>query len=201
MATDVSICSNACIMLGFDPIASLDPPDNTPRAEKSANLYPQVRDWLLRSHPWNCAVRRVILPPEAAAPEFDWSYKFAQPSDWLRTLQVGQDGAPQDYQHESGFFLCDDNALYLRYVWQNTNAATYDSMLVHMLTLAMRAILAYPLTKSTSMMTECVGELAAELKRARSVDGQDNPPDTLGDFPLLMARAGAGTNVTSFFTR
>lgn len=185
MATDVSICSNALLLLGDIPIASLNPPDPTDAGTLCGNLYPQVRDWVLRQHSWNCAVKRVILAPDVAPPAFDYSFQFSIPDDWMRTLQVGQRDEGVDYQQEGRKILCDESVFYLVYVFKNTTEATYDSLLVQTLTIAMKAALAYPITKSTSMMEACMQELQGVLKQARSVDGLDNPPDTFGDFRLF----------------
>lgn len=92
MSSAVQICSNALLMLGQKPINSLaeDPTQATSERElAAANLYPQVRNAVLRAHPWNCATRRVKLTPDSATPAFSWSYQFLKPGDWLRTLQVG----------------------------------------------------------------------------------------------------------------
>lgn len=188
MATDVSICSNALLLLGDKPLASLTPPDDTDAGTLCANLYPQVRQLILRSHDWNCARKRVILAPDVTPPAFGYSYYFSLPDDWLRTLQVGRDaGDPVDYQPEGRKLACDDAVFYLVYVFNNKVEATFDSMLVHMLTLAMKAALAYPITKSTSMAKLCMDELNFALKQARAVDGADAPAETLGDFRLLSA--------------
>jgi hypothetical protein len=190
VSTDVSICSNALLLLGDDPISSLTPAtpaDATDAVTLCSNLYPQIRDWMLRQHPWNCAVKRVILAPDAAPPAFDYTYQFSLPDDWLRTLQVGQLNEGTEYQMEGRKILCDEAVFYLVYVFRNIVEGTYDTMLTHMMTLAMKAALAYPITKSTSMAQMCMAELQAELKKARSVDGIDNPPDTLGDFRLFSA--------------
>jgi len=186
MATKVSICSNALLMLGAQTINAMD--DDSDRAQLASNLYDQVRDALLRSHPWNSATKRVILAPTTTAPAFDYAYAFNLPGDWLRTLQVGEDGDALDYVTESGQILCDDDALPLRYIWRNDNEATWDSMLVHAMGLAMQAHMAYAITKSTTMRDSCSAELMNYLKAARSTDGMDDPPQTLGDFPLLASR-------------
>jgi hypothetical protein len=49
MATDVSICSNALLMLGDGPISDFTTVND--RTRLCANLFPQVRDAVLRSHP------------------------------------------------------------------------------------------------------------------------------------------------------
>jgi hypothetical protein len=187
VATDVSICSNALLLLGDRPISTLSPPEDSDAGTLTANLYPQVRDWVLRAHPWNCAVKRVVLAPDVAPPAFDYTHQFSIPDDWLRTLQCGRRDDPVDYQMEGRKILCDDAAFYLVYVFKNTVEATFDSMLVQVLTLAMKAALAYPITKSASMAELSLAELKDALKQARAVDGTDNPPDTLGDFRLFSA--------------
>lgn len=195
MATDVSICSNALLMLGDNAISSLAPTDPTQATDAvtlCANLYPQVREWVLRKHSWNCAVKRVVLSPDVLTPVeqanvFDYTYRFSIPDDWLRTLQVGQKDQGVDYQMEGRKFLCDEAVFYLVYVFNNKVESTFDSLLVEVLTMYMKAALAYPITKSTSMRDSCLLELERVLKMARSVDGLDNPPDTLGDFRLFSA--------------
>lgn len=195
MATDVSICSNALLMLGDRAISSLTPSDPTQATDAvtlCANIYPQVRDSVLRAHPWNCAVKRVVLAPDTLTPVeaanlFDYTYRFSIPDDWLRTLQVGKLNEGVDYQIEGRKILCNESVFYIVYVFRNTIEGTYDSMLVQCMTLAMKAALAYAITKSTSMAEACQVELKDALKHARAVDGTENPPDTLGDFRLYSA--------------
>lgn len=186
MATDVSICSNACLMLGDATINAFS--DDTKRATLAANLYPQVRLAVLRSHPWNCAVKRIVLAPETTVPDFDYSAQFAVPDDWLRTLQVGERGCEIDHRHEGRKILADTDTLKLRFIFANTTEASWDPMLVHGVSLLMKAAMAYPLTKSTSLATASLTDAMNYLKTCRAVDGQDDPPDTLGDFRLLQAR-------------
>lgn len=181
-ATDVSICSNALLLLGQKPINTL--------AESSLaeNLWPSVRETVQRSHPWNCCIRRRVLAPDVVAPEFDWSYRFLLPEDWLRTLQVGESGREMDYQSEGRYLLANETALRLRYVAANEDVASWDTLLVNAATYGMAAALAYPVTSSASLAQVMEQKLQQALREARTVDGQDDPPQTLGDFPLLAAR-------------
>ncbi|KAK6697204.1 hypothetical protein SNK04_014292 [Fusarium graminearum] len=78
-ANAVTICSNALLSLGAQPISSFDEAGGAAqldRAKLAAGLYPQVRKAVLRSHPWNCAIRRVQLSPDAQAPEFGYAHRF-----------------------------------------------------------------------------------------------------------------------------
>lgn len=187
-ATSVSICSNALLRLGAQTIASLS--ESNDRARLAANLYDTVRDSTLRSHPWNCAVKRVILAPDSTVPAFDFTAQFTLPSDWLKTLQVGHDGFEVEYRTESGKIMAGGTSLALRYIWRNTVESTWDAMLVEAMELAMAAAMAYGITKSASMVEVAQTALKAHMKLCRAADGQDDPPDTLGDFPLMQSRFG-----------
>lgn len=188
-ASEVSICSNALLLMGAQTISSFD--EDSDRARLASNLWESTRNDVLRSHPWNCCVKRVALAPDTAAPAFDWDYQFTLPSDYLRLLSVGEAGSEADFKIESGKLLSDENPCYLRYVWRNDNPVTWDDMLVHAMTLAMAAAMAYGVTQSASLRDSMLGELEKHMKRARAVDGQDDTPDTLGDTPLLNSRFGA----------
>lgn len=187
-ASDVSICSNALLMLGAKPISSLS--ENNDKARLAANLYEPVRNYVLRRHPWNCAVKRVALAPDTDVPAFDWDFQFTLPSDFMRVLSVGESGNESAFEIESGKLMCDDNPALLRYIWRNDNPATWDDMLVWGVTISMKAVFAYPVTQSTSLEQLVEAALVDVLKQARAVDGQDGTPPTLGDTPLLNARMG-----------
>lgn len=181
-ATDVSICSNALLLLGQKPINTLA------ESDLAASLWPTVRETVLRSHPWNCAIARRVLAPAVEAPAYGWGYKFLLPEDWLRTLQVGEQGREIDYQSEGRYLLADVTALPLRYVFANADVASWDSLLVNAATYGMAAALAYPVTSSASFGQAMEQKLQQALREARAADGQDDPPQTFGDFPLLSAR-------------
>lgn len=192
-ATEVSICSNASLLLGGNPINSLS--EDTDRARLASNLFEPVRDYVLRRHPWNCAIRRVILSPDSLtateeAQKFDWTFQFSLPDDYMRTLSVGLLGYEVEYAVESRKLMSNDDPCYLRYIWKNTNPATWDEMLVWGMTMSMKAVMAYPITQSTSLEQLVEAALKDVLKQARAVDGQDKTPETLGDSPLLSSRFG-----------
>lgn len=193
-ATDVSICSNACLLLGAQPINDLAEAND--RTLLAANLFPDVRDSVQRSHPWNCCIRRVVLSPDEAGPAFDWAFQYTLPADWLKTLSVGEAGVEDVFKIEGGKLLCDANPALLRYIARNDNPATWDAMLVRGVTLAMAAAMAYPLTQSATLRDSFRQELEMHMRRSRAVDGQDDTPETLGDSPLLQARmSGSSTNI------
>lgn len=189
MTTAVSICSNALLMLGKTPIADFN--ENSDRARYCSNLYPMVRDQLLRKHFWNCAIKRVLLSPLGTAPAFGYSNQFQLPADFVRIYEVGY--APnrfiKDFQIENRLILASVDALPLRYVWRNDNEDNWDSSLVHVATAMMAAVLAYPITQSTSLRDSMQDDAIRALREAKSIDGQENPSETMGEeFPFITGR-------------
>lgn len=189
MATGVSICSNALLMLGAETINDFAEPVN--RAKIAANLYPTIRDDLLRSHPWNCTIKRALLAPDATSPAFGYDNQFELPADFLRVLEVGQNGCQIDYLVEGRSILANATSVELRYVYLNPVENTWDAGLVALLTVAMAAVMAYPITQSASLQANMEQKLSMAKKVARAVDGQEDPPQTLGDERLYGARLGA----------
>jgi len=191
MATGVSICSNALLMLGAQTINDFADQENLDRAKLCANLYPTVRDDMLRAHPWNCCVKRAVLAPDAVAPAFGYSQSFELPADFSRVLEVGANGCQIDYLVEGRTIQANTTVLELRYVFRNEVENTWDAHLVKLVTLAMAAAMAYPVTQSASMQQTMEQKLETSLRRARAVDGQEDPPQTLGDERLYAARFGS----------
>jgi hypothetical protein len=187
MTSAVQICSNALLLLGDKPISSFA--ENNDRTRLVSSIYAMKRDKVLRLNDWKCAIKREILSPDATAPGFEWGYRFALPADWIRTLSVGESRELQDdYEQEGRYLLLNRNACYLRYIYQNEDESTWDALLIDAMTQVMTAALTYPITKSTTKQATEEEIVRDVLKTARAVDGQDNPPEHLGDFPLLANR-------------
>jgi hypothetical protein len=185
-ATPVSICSNALLMLGDNPIADFQ--EGTDKARLASNLWEFARDAVLRRHPWNCAIKRVVLAPDDVPPPFDYGHQFTLPSDWLRTLSIGQEGERPRYRMEGGKLLMDETVCRLRYVFRNDNPATWDALLIETMTHVMRNLFAYPTTQSGSLEQLVNSTVQAAIREARAVDGSEDEPEAFDESPLLAAR-------------
>lgn len=186
MATAVSICSNALLSLGAKTISAFT--EASDRARLCANLYAPTRKAMLRAHPWKCASKRVVLSPDVAVPAYGYNYQFSLPGDWARTISIGERMEEPDYITEGRKILTNESTLKLRYGWDNTDETTWDEQLVEAMTLAMASKLAFPVTRDRGRAADCQNELRLFLRQARAIDGQGDPPQTMGDFPLLAAR-------------
>lgn len=188
MASKVDICSNALLILGALPINSLE--EESDRARLASNLYDGVKLAVLRAHPWNCCVTRVALSPLSTTPAFDYSYEFTLPPDCAKVLQVGEYTTEIDYRIERGKILADESAIYLKYVSSDVSEGSYDHLLVEALKYAMAAQMAYPTTQNASMAELMEAKYQQVLREAQTVDGQDDPPETMGDNALYASRFG-----------
>ena len=193
MSNPITICSNALMRLGAKPIADFNESEgmgaNLDRAKLCAALYPPTKLAILREHYWNCTARRVMLSPDQTPPAFGYAHRFMLPGDWLRTWGVGDTryGQRLDYTIEGRYVLCDEVVLPLHY-GADVPEEDWDTLLVDVMTAAMTARLAYPITASTSVEEMKQAELQSLLRVARAVDGQDTPPEQFGDSLLLRSR-------------
>lgn len=205
MASDVTICSNALQILGASPINSFSEgtqENGIDTARICSNLWPTVRNAILRSHNWACSTTRVSLSPEATSPQFGFTYRYVLPADWLRNVEVNGVFADEvDYRVETvgtgnggKRLLIDEAALKLVYIWRNTDTESWDPMLVMAATLAMAEAMAYSVTQSSSLKDQLTRDLARYLAQARAVDGQDESPAQLGSFEILGARRALSYN-------
>ena len=200
MAADkVSICSNALMMLGAEPIADFSEANDPgiARAQLANGLWDNVLEQVQRSHPWNCCVTRAAFSPDSTSPAFGYTYQFTLPGDCLRILEVGMSGQPEgiDYRIERGptgarAMLCNDNPLYALYIKRNDNVSTWDASLVTVMTYAMAHAMAYAITRDPTVVQQMDGLLRLAWCDARTIDGMEEPPRTFGTSMLRASRYG-----------
>lgn len=197
MATsEINIASNAIIRLGGEPISSFSDggaPGGNKHGVIAGNLWPEVRDAALRSHPWNCAVKRVKLAPMTEKPAFGYSNQFALPGDWLRVLDINDNQQyDPDFRVETygstRVLLVSKESVNLRYIYRNEDVSKWDSMLVIATELMMAVAMCYPVTLSFQLRNDLRAELDGVLRQARAINGQEEAQQQFGDFPLLESR-------------
>ena len=188
MATDVSICSNALVLLGQAPIASFT--EGTDAARIASNLYADMARDFLRGHPWNAAMKRVQLAP-TTAPAFGWRAAFLLPNDCLRVWEVKQGDADIEHKVEGRKVLADATGIDLIYI-SKLPEDQWDAAMVSAMTYKMAGAMAYPITKSTSLADGWLSMAERKVKEAKTLDGQEGTPDDFGDNPLLASRYPGG---------
>jgi len=172
--------------IGATPIVSLT--DGSESANAADDIYTEVRDDLLRSHPWNFATKRIKLAQSATAPTFEFDYAYPLPSDWLRTISVHDNDAGHgtvlyrmEQVNDQNSIVVSSNEIWLRYVSQVTDPNIMTADFRNALEFVLARDLAIPLASSNSLEERMSVKADRAIARARSTDG-------MGSFPELRPR-------------
>lgn len=175
--TEVDICNQALGKVGAKPpITSLK--EDSENARLCNTFYASVRDAVLRSHPWNCAIKRTTITKLSEAPDFDYDNQFQLPTNpWcLRILQVGTfDNQPIKWRVEGRRLLTNESSTPIVYIKRITDTNEFDALLVDVLVLKLAIKLSMPLTSDPRIQKGLIDELEGiSLPEARSIDGQES---------------------------
>jgi hypothetical protein len=118
MASDAKIASDALILIGLEPIASLSQDVQSARVVRP--LYEQLRDELLEEHPWKFARARAALAMLDAKPTFGYARAFQLPTDCLKVISTEPRAG---HEIEGGRLLTDLPAVSIKYVRKVTDPA------------------------------------------------------------------------------
>jgi hypothetical protein len=190
MATSVvEICNSALIKCGARRIFSLD--DATKEARLCKSQYPIARDFCLRLHPWNCAIKRVTLAPLAQTPKYEYTYQFQLPDDCLRPL-IDHDEC-DDWRIEGRTILTNQSSLNLKYVSQVVDPVLFDTNLTEVIAAYLAADIVFSLTGSETQRTTLLQIFNIINPLAKSVDAKEEPTiEVQADLFLKSRTSGPG---------
>ncbi len=164
------------------------------------DLYPIVRDTLLRAHSWNFATLRAKLAQDGAAPAFEFDHAYAVPSDWIRTISVHDNDAgtgtvryKEENQGGKRYLLASVEDLYLRYVSKVTDVNLFAADFVAALVTALARDLSLPIANSNTMHARFEQRARRDLTRAKSSDSLGQSPEPLPRGPWANSRGGFGS--------
>lgn len=184
MASVVGICNRALSKLGAIRITSLE--DESKEARACSAAYEDVRDAVLRDHPWNCATVRASLAKLAAAPDWGFANQYQWPADCLGIHEVDTTLA---WKVEGRRILTDAGApLRIRYAQAVTDPNQFDAAFREALAARLATEMAEELTQSRTVDEKLARRLARQYARAKIVDGQEGTPDTLPEDSWIEAR-------------
>ena len=182
MASVVNMCNSALNLLGASTISALT--DDTKNARLCNQRYEPVRNRVFRSHAWNCLHKRVQLAQNSTAPEVEYSYAYALPSDCLRVLKIHNGTTDSiatalDYKLESRNIVSDEGTIYLIYIALDTDPNNYDSYLRESISHQLAADLCYAITNNATLAKNYMARADERLREARFVDATENALDTI----------------------
>jgi hypothetical protein len=181
MASEVQIARLALQHLGdrFD-ITSLD--EATPEAEQVNLVYDEVRDMVLRSHPWKFAKKFFVPAYLTGTPPADWGYMYTYPSDCVRMLRIVNPlgGGKPPIRFEIGLnssgnkvILTNESEITIEYTSRVTDPNMYDSQFITGMAYRLAQYLAIPITGDRQRMADMQALADRELGMAMSTDANE----------------------------
>jgi len=197
MASDseVSICNGALLLLGADPIGSIDSPE-TDKEQICAQMYHSTRNTALQAYPWNFAVKRATLTKDAAAPDYGFAYQYDLPNNpyCLRVLRCHEPEIV--FRVEGRKLLSDNSAIKIKYIARITSVAEMSAMFREAFEHLLAWKMCYAVTGSTSLRKDLMVSYKEILIDAEDIDTQEgvnDPNEEYGEFnDLLDVRIGGG---------
>ena len=194
MASVVQICNYALRLIGAQTITALD--QGTRNADLCSDLFPDTRDYVLRDHPWNCALVRQQLNQELTGPIYQWQYAYNLPTDpyCLRVIGTSLDhyyGRPEiprldewgralyPYVIEGRQILTDSAEMSILYISRVEDPNLFDPLLKNAIEKALARELAFPITRSMEVVRAMNALYDEAIIKAKGVDAQENDYDVL----------------------
>ena len=185
MASRTSISNRALSKLGQPRVANIETTD-TKAARTINEMYDSVRDAVLAAYPWNFAVTRTNLAPDADEPDWGWDYAYTMPSDFLSLVRIDTD---PEYEFENGKILTDEGTvLYIRYIKKVTDEGNFPALFAETFASRLAFESCEQITQSNTKKVTLGSEFEAGLKQAYQVDAKENPTDDIEDDDWVTAR-------------
>lgn len=183
----ISIYNAALVPLGADRV--LDPLEESDQAIKCNEIFPDIRDDELSSHPWNFALERAQLARTTDTPLYDYTYEYQIPSDSLRVIEIETD--EDAFEREGDRILTDVSTLYVQYIKQITDTNAFSPSFRAVLSARLQFELAGSLTShGTTYITMLYEIYQRKVKRAKAIDAQEGTPQALFADRAVNARLG-----------
>lgn len=182
--TQTEICNLAIARVGGKQILTVD--DDIEEARLCKKFYPMVRNRLLRSHPWNFAIKRVQLAEIDEEPLFGFDHQYQLPNDSLRVLEIND--PEEEYKIEGRTVQTDATTANARILFEQTDESQWDANFVDVMSCALAVELAYPITQSRETQESLMKETEKRLREARSFDAQEGVLDQVSASSWLNSR-------------
>lgn len=179
--TPISICSDALVLLGGQPISSFI--DGDTGSLISSQFYETTYASLLTETLWHFATKTASLARHEEAPENGWKYKFQLPEDCLYVVKADT----RNYEIYERDLFAQQPTMKVDYIYP-VREENLPPPFVKALSFALAAQFAIPLTGNASR-AEYYAQLAEmQLSKARRADASQRPASQMGEERYLAVR-------------
>lgn len=166
-ASWVEICNRALDRLGSDTIEDLS--EGSDNANHCSRLLGKAIEAVLGDFDWHACRTRVELSPDATAPVYGWDHKYLLPADFVRLIEVENDG--EEYSFEGDYILTDADEVYITYIARpDDDPSRLPGTLKNAIEAMLATLLAAPIHKSDQSVMLYQQEMAAYLMKAKNED-------------------------------
>jgi len=183
---DTDICNMAMILVKQDPeITSIVNPKSSTEM-LCAEWFHAKRLSLLRSHPWNFAIKRILITADVVnPPAFGFDVAFTLPKDFVRYLNRYDASGIRiaknidRYELENNQILINGdgtNEIRIRMIYDHTEVEFWDDLFIELMAVELAIKLAPNFAGGKGLMSELKAERKDLQQQARAIDGQERPP-------------------------
>jgi hypothetical protein len=200
--SDVTICSQALLLLGESEISSFD--DGTQISGACSTLYSGVRDSVLSLYPFSFATKKAQLAQLTSTPVNEWTYEYALPSDMITgtpqavysSTAVGANPQQIGWEILGTAMQTDMTTVVIDYIY-SVPEASMPPHFVQLLKYTMAAHLAEIVTdqidKADYWRTLAFGRgdengRGGFFRQSMNIDGRGQIPNFISTFPLTDVR-------------
>ena len=177
MASEVDIINSALNMVGATNIIARA--QDSKSARITNQRYDYIRDAVLRAHPWNCAISRATIAPDADSPDFGFTNQFTLPTDpyCLRVLRL--EYLDVDFRVEGRKIHCDEDTVKVIFISRVTDPNEYDQLLIEAIAARLAADSSYALAQSSTLTSTMWQLYESKLSEARFIDATEGTPGAI----------------------
>jgi len=182
--TDISLSSNALLLIGHSSIASFD--EQTAGATIASNLYQSSYHSMLTTYRWRFATKKVALARLSAAPLNGYTYQFQLPVDLLYLISPLNIVNYEIYEDK---LYCNEPTVQIDYTY-TVAEDKLPAYFIKAFEFFLASQFALPITGSLDKMNAMQTAYTYQLRMARHTDSSQRPSDTLPVNPYVDARFG-----------
>lgn len=186
MASKTTIANITLSKIGQPRVANIET-ENIKAARVVNNAWDIIRDAVLRAYPWNFALKRVSLAPDAEAPSWQYTYAYTMPADFLALDLIQYN---PDYSFEDNKIITNEGpTLYIRYIARIENTESWSADFNEAFATKLASVASEEITQSNTKKDALANAYENLIRVAYRTDAKENPIATLEEDAWVIARA------------
>jgi hypothetical protein len=155
--------------------------------------YANLRDSMLRMHPWNFATELTVLTASATTPTFKWLYQYTLPASHLRVIPptyLGQRGGqPVPFQIRQNLLMCNIGpSMYVETINRVTNEGDFDPLFGDTLGLFMAMRMSHRFTAKVTYRDRLDKDFKEAMASAAYIDFLEGTPEPAEQQDIILVR-------------